>query len=100
MTVTSAMKGLGATVKTLLTETKAGNWDNYGGKVENLGLVGTDPDANYVQIAPSTQFADGFTKEDYAALVAKMFNGEITVSNAIDAMPATTVTVVDAGSIK
>ena len=100
MTVTSAMKGLGATVNTLLTETKAGNWDNYGGKVETLGLVGNDPEANYVQIAPRTQFAEGFTAEDYAALVAKMFAGEITVSNAIDAMPDTSVTVVDAGSIK
>ena len=56
-----------------------------GGKVENLGLVGEDPDANFVQIAPSTQFADGFTQDDYKALVAKMFAGEITVSNAIDA---------------
>ena len=100
MTVTSAMKGLGATVNTLLTETAAGNWANYGGKVETLGLIGTDPAANFVQIAPSTQFAEGFTEEDYAALVAKMFNGEITVSNAIDAMPATTVTVVDSGNIK
>ena len=101
MTVTSAMKGLGATVNTLLSETAAGNWANYGGKVETLGLVGNDPEANYVQIAPSTQFEEGkFTAEDYAALVAKMFGGEITVSNAIDAMPATSVTVVDAGSIK
>ncbi len=101
MTVTSAMKGLGATVNTLLSETAAGNWANYGGKVETLGLVGNDPEANYVQIAPSTQFEEGkFTAEDYAALVAKMFGGEITVSNAIDAMPATSVTVVDAGRIK
>ena len=100
MTVTSAMKGLGATVKTLLGEIAAGNFANYGGKVETLGLVGEDPDANYVQIAPSTQFADGFTAEDYKALVAKMFGGEVTVSNAIDAMPATTITVNDLGSVK
>jgi basic membrane protein A len=100
MTVTSAMKGLGATVNTLLTETAAGNWDNFGGKVEVLGLVGDDPDANYVQIAPSTQFADGFTAEDYAALVAKMVSGEVTVSNAIEAMPETQITVVDSGNIK
>ena len=100
MTVTSAMKGLGATVNTLLTETAAGNWDNYGGKVETLGLVGNDPTANYVQIAPSTQFAEGFTADDYAALVAKMFAGDVTVSNAIEAMPETSVKVEDAGSIK
>ena len=29
-----------------------------------------------------------------------MFAGEVTVSNAIDAMPATTITVNDAGSVK
>jgi len=100
MTVTSAMKGLAATVNTMLTEIKAGNWDNYAGKIETLGLVGNDPEANYVQIAPSTQFADGFTTEDYNALVAKMFAGEITVDNSIDAMPATEITVNDLGTVK
>ena len=100
MTVTSAMKGLGATVDTLLSEIAAGNFANYGGQVATLGLVGNDPAANYVQIAPSTQFADGFTEADYADLVAKMFAGEVTVSNAIDAMPATTIAVNDAGSVK
>jgi len=100
LTVTSAMKGLGATVNTLLAETVAGNFANYGGKVESLGLVGTDPAANYVQLAPSTQWADTFTEADYSDLVAKMFNGEITVSDAIDAMPATTITVNDLGTVK
>jgi len=100
MTVTSAMKGLGATVKTLLAEIVAGNFENYGGQVATLGLVGTDPEANYVQIAPSTQFADGFTAEDYSALVAAMFNGEVTVSNAIDANPLTSITVNYMGNVK
>ena len=100
MTVTSAMKGLGATVNTLLSEIVAGNFANYGGKVETLGLVGEVPEDNYVQIAPSTQFAEGFTADDYAALVARMYAGEVVVSNAIDAMPATTITVNDAGSVK
>jgi basic membrane protein A len=101
MTVTSAMKGLAATVNTLLSAIKLGKWDEFVGKIDTLGLVGTDPEANYVQIAPSTQFAEGkFTAEDYAALVAKMYNGEITVSNAIDAMPAVTVKVNDLGTVK
>ena len=44
---------------------------------------------------------DGFTADDYAALVAKMFAGEITVSNAIDAEPAVTAVTVDyQGNIK
>ena len=99
MTVTSAMKGLAATVKTLLTKVTEGAFE--GGKIETLGLVSEKPEENYVQIAGSTQFADGFTAEDYAALVAAMFNGEITVSNAIDAMPETTNTTVnDLGNLK
>jgi len=100
ITVTSAMKGLAATVKTLLTAIKDGQWESFGGKVESLGLVGNDPEANYVQIAPSTQFSDSFTKEQYAELVAKLFAGEITVSNSIDAMPATEITVNDLGAVK
>ena len=99
ITVTSAMKGLAATVKSQLDALKNGAF--AGGKVENLGLVGEDPDANFVQIAPSTQFADGFTADDYKALVAKMFKGEITVSNDITAEPAVTAVTVDyQGNIK
>ena len=100
ITVTSAMKGLAATVDTLLTAIKDGKWEEYAAKIDNLGLVGNDPDANYVQIAPSTHFSDSFTAEDYAALVAKMFAGEVTVSAAIDAMPATSITVNDLGTVK
>ena len=99
ITVTSAMKGLAATVNTQLEALKNGTF--AGGKVENLGLIGEDPDANFVQIAPSTQFADSFTTEDYKALVAKMFKGEITVSNDITAEPAVTAVTVDyQGNIK
>ena len=50
--------------------------------------------------SPSTQFADGFTAEDYNALVAAMFSGEILVSNAIDSMPITSITVNDQGNVK
>ncbi len=95
MTVTSAMKGLAATVKNVLNETiKNDKWADFGGKIENLGLVsGTDPELNYVQIPmASTQWADGFTQDDYKALVANMFNGTVTVSNATDAAPATEIT--------
>ena len=101
MTVTSAMKGLAATVNTLLTEIKAGNFASFGGKVETLGLVsGTDMDANYVGIPASTQYAEGFTAEDYAALVAKMFAGEVTVSNDTETQPEVALTVTYYGNIK
>ena len=105
MTVTSAMKGLAATVKTMLTETILNNnWDKFGGKVETLGLVsGDDPEQNYVQIPmTSTQWADGkFTQADYKTLVKAMFDGTVKVSNDITAMPkTTTITVEDLGNLK
>ena len=101
ITVTSAMKGLAATVNTMLGKVVDGKFE--GGKIENLGLVSAVPEENYVQIAGSTQFSDAFTKDDYAALVAKMFNGEITVDNNIEKAAAdfaTVITVDDQGNIK
>ena len=101
ITVTSAMKGLAATVNTMLGKVVDGTFE--GGKVENLGLVSAVPEENYVQIAGSTQFSDSFTKDDYAKLVEKMFKGEVTVSNDIAknaADFATVITVDDQGNIK
>ena len=102
MTVTSAMKGLAPTVQHMLEEVAAGNFANYGGKIETLGLVnGDDPTANYVQIPmETTQWGDGFTQDDYKALVKAMFDGTVTVSNDITAMPAVTITVNEYGNIK
>ena len=92
MTVTSAMKGLRPTTIYALTDIIVrGKWADYAGEIVTLGLVsGDDPSANYVQLAETTQFGDGFTKDDYAALVKGMFDGTITVSNDTSAEPATT----------
>ena len=93
MTVTSAMKGLYPTTINALTDIiVGGKWADYAGKIETLGLVsGDDPAANYVQLAETTQFADGkFSKDDYAALVKGMFDGTITVSNDTSVEPAVT----------
>ena len=101
MTVTSAMKGLAATVNTQLSAVLDGAFK--GGMVENLGLVSNVPEENYVQLAGSTQFGEGFTAEDYAALVASMFAGDVTVSNDISvaaADNASTITVDDLGNLK
>ena len=104
LTVTSAMKGLyPATYDTLTDVIVNGNWDKYVGKIETLGLVsGDDPTVNYVQIPmESTQWADGFTQNDYKALVKSMFDGSVKVSNDTSAMPAVTnVTISDQGKIK
>ena len=103
MTVTSAMKGLyPTTVDTLTDVVVNGNWANYAGKIESLGLVSADPSANYVQIPQTTQYEDGkFTADDYAALVKGMFEGTIVVSNDISAEPAVTnVNVTWLGNLK
>jgi basic membrane protein A len=102
MTVTSAMKGLAATVNTLLTAVNDGTFE--GGKVENLGLVSANPEENYVQIPmDSTQWSDSFGQADYEALVADMFAGKVTVDNDITKTAAdfaTVITVSDLGNIK
>ena len=103
ITITSAMKGLyPTTVDTLTNVVINGKWADYAGKVDTLGLVSTDPAANYVQLASTTHFEDGkFSAEDYANLVKDMYEGKVTVSNDISAEPATTnVNVAWLGNLK
>ena len=100
MTVTSAMKGLAPTVKTVLAAISADKWADFGGKMESLGLVSENPEDNYVQIPmESTQWSDDFTKDDYKALVAAMFKGDIKVDNSTEAMPKTEIKVESFGNI-
>lgn len=90
MTVTSAMKGLGATVKAMLDSIIVQDtWDEHVGKIENLGLVsGTDTDLNYVGLPEdTTQWNDDFTVDDYHELVKKIYDGEIKIDNSTDQMP-------------
>ena len=92
--ITSAMKGLAPTVNTILTDIFAGKWENYAGKINKLGMVsGTDASLNYVQLPTDTWSMTNFTKADYATLVGKIFDGTITISDAIDKMPTTTIKV-------
>ena len=104
MTVTSAMKGLGATVNSLLSEVISGNVAAFGGKVDNLGLVSENVEENFVQIpVASTQWSDSFTQDDYAAMVADMLSGAITVSNDTTVAAAsfgTAIAVTEYGNIK
>ena len=98
--ITSAMKGLAPTVNTILTDIFAGKWENYAGKINKLGMVsGTDASLNYVQLPTDTWSMTKFTKADYATLVGKIFDGTITISDAIDKMPATTIKVTQQDNI-
>ena len=101
MTVTSAMKGLAPTVKTLLGAINEGKWDDYKGKIESLGLVSETPADNYVQLPESTQWGDGFQQADYETLVKELFDGTRTVSDDTEKIPETkAVKVDDQGAIK
>ena len=94
MCVTSAMKGLAPTVKTILDAIKNGNWKNYYGTVSNLGMVsGTDASLNYVQLPTATWSMENFTLTDYADLVRKVEAGIYNISTDTANMPATKITV-------
>ena len=98
--VTSAMKGLAATVDSTLTDLFDGNWSKHSGKVENLGIVsGDDPSLNYVQLPTATWTMKNFTIDDYKALVSDMNSGKITVDSSIEAMPSTTIKVTEFDNI-
>lgn len=94
MTVTSAMKGLAATVKTCLNGLI--KEDKFESKVENLGLVsGTDVEKNYVQLPVASWSMTNFSVNDYKALVNAVFTGTVTVSNSLDHPTVSSHTTVD-----
>ena len=87
--ITSAMKGLQNVTESLLDTLNKGEWETYGGKVTNFGLL----EGEYVGLPTATWSLEHFTVEDYEALKAQIKSGEITVSNATDAMPEVSITV-------
>ncbi|MCR5219316.1 BMP family ABC transporter substrate-binding protein [Treponema sp.] len=93
MCVTSAMKGLAATVKSNLAAIVDGTWDDvYGGQINSLGLVSsTNLDLNYVQLPTDTWSMKNFSVDEYKALVAKLCTGELKVSADTDKAPAVAV---------
>lgn len=101
MCITSAMKSLDVTVKTVLTAIAEGNWDEYVGTMGNWGLASENPEENYVTLPiDTTLWTDSFTEDDFRTLVASMYDGEIEVSDDTSAMPETSITVNEYGSVK
>ena len=103
MILTSAMKGLAATVEATLKDViENDNWDNYGGKIETLGVISAEnPSVNYVQIPyESTAWNETFTQEDYKAVLAGILDGTIVVSNDTTVMPTTAITINTHANIK
>jgi basic membrane protein A len=103
MTLTSAMKGLSATVEATLKDIiENDNWAAYSGRIETLGVISAeDPAGNYVQIPyDSTAWNETFTQEDYKAILTGILDGSIVVSNDITAMPDVAITVNTHANIK
>lgn len=95
--LTSAMKGLTATVVDKLDAYFTGNWASIGGQVQNLGLA----DGDYVGLPTDDEswVFKTFTKDEYQALVDGIRDGSITVSNDTENKPevgaGVTVTYID-----
>ena len=103
MCVTSAMKGLAATIEVTLKDViENGNWAKYSGKIETLGVVSSeDPASNFVQIPyESTLWNDTFTQADYQAVLAGILDGSIVVSNDTTTMPTTALVINTYANIK
>lgn len=95
--LTSAMKGLTATVEDRLDAYFSGNWDSIGGKVQNLGLA----DGDYIGLpteGASWTFST-FTKDEYQKLLDGITDGSIAISNDTENQPTVgegvTVTYID-----
>lgn len=95
--LTSAMKGLQATVVDKLTAYFNGEWDTVGGKVDNLGLA----DGDYVGLPTGGESwtFETFTVDEYEATLAGIKDGSITISNDTENAPEvgehTTVNYID-----
>lgn len=90
--LTSATKGLRASVQSALELYYADKWSDIGGKTANLGLgskFGSLEARDYVGLPTGTnswKFAT-FTQNQLSTLMANIGNGTISISDAIDAAP-------------
>lgn len=83
--LTSAMKGLTATVVDKLDTCFKGNWASIGGQIQNLGLA----DGDYIGL-PTADESWGFktfTKEEYQTLLDGIKDGTIAISNDTENQP-------------
>ena len=87
--ITSAMKGLQNVTVSLLDSLNKGEWEVYGGKVSNFGLL----EGEYVGLPTDTWSLEHFTIEEYEAVKEQIKTGEIVVDNSTEAMPEVSITV-------
>lgn len=83
--LTSAMKGLTATVVDKLEACCTGNWDSIGGQIQNLGLT----DGDYLGL-PTEDASWGFktfTKDEYQTLLDGIKDGTVSISSDTENRP-------------
>ena len=91
--ITSAMKGLGNSVKLALESLEANNgkWNaEYAGTTANLGAA---EGCVGLPTADTSWRLKTFTVDEYNALFEKVKNGEVTISNATDVEPTVAISV-------
>lgn len=83
--LTSAMKGLTATVVDKLEGCFTGQWDTFGGQVQNLGLG----DGDYLGLPTegASWAFETFTQDEYQEILAGIKDGSITISNDTETQP-------------
>ncbi|HOE77542.1 MAG TPA: BMP family ABC transporter substrate-binding protein [Bacilli bacterium] len=72
--ITSAMKGLGASVQYALGKYYDGKWDEIGGTSVSLGI-----DQDGVGLPDDFERFENFTQAQYNEIVAKLISGEVTI---------------------
>lgn len=83
--LTSAMKGLTATVVDKLEGCFTGKWDSFGGQVQNLGL--SDGDYLGLPTDGDSWAFETFTQDEYEELLAGIKDGSIAISNDTETQP-------------
>ncbi len=84
--ITSAVKGLAASVELVLSEYYAGEWDSkLADKTSNLGAA---EDATGLPTADHSWRFNTFTKEQYTTLFNQIKNGNLTINNTTPANSA------------
>ena len=87
--ITSAMKQLQNVTELMLDTLNKGEWETYGGKVSNFGLM----EGEYVGLPTDTWSLEHFTVDEYNAVKEQIRSGEIVVDNSTEAMPEVSITV-------
>jgi basic membrane protein A and related proteins len=82
--ITSAMKGLSSSVVWALTKAYDGTWDEIGGKATSLGAA-----EDAVGLPVDTWSLEGWTVEEYQAMLAGIVDGSVVVDDNYENLAST-----------